>query len=103
VYWYGSRLTIHEARKLAPENNATSLQVTAPVMAGIVWAIENPTLGILEPEHMDFERVLEIASPYLGEVVGVWGDWNPLQNRLPLFKEDLDHADAWQFKNFRMV
>jgi len=26
AYWYGSQLSIHEARKLAPFNNATSLQ-----------------------------------------------------------------------------
>ena len=28
AYWYGSQLSIEEARKLAPYNNATSLQVT---------------------------------------------------------------------------
>ncbi|MBV8492704.1 MAG: saccharopine dehydrogenase NADP-binding domain-containing protein, partial [Alphaproteobacteria bacterium] len=32
VYWYGSRLSIAEARRVAPHNNATSLQVTAPVL-----------------------------------------------------------------------
>ena len=61
VYWYGSRLSIDEARRLAPHNNATSLQVTAAVLAGMVWAIENPRRGIVEPDEMDFERVLEIA------------------------------------------
>ena len=30
---------------LAPHNNATSLQVTAAVLAGMVWAIEHPTRG----------------------------------------------------------
>ena len=30
AYWYGSQLSIEEARALAPYNNATSLQVTAP-------------------------------------------------------------------------
>lgn len=39
VYWYGSRLTMGEARELCPGNNATSLQVTAPVLAGVIWAI----------------------------------------------------------------
>ncbi|HEX3993463.1 MAG TPA: saccharopine dehydrogenase NADP-binding domain-containing protein, partial [Acetobacteraceae bacterium] len=29
AYWYGSRLSIDEARRLVPHNNATSLQVTA--------------------------------------------------------------------------
>ena len=28
AYWYGSQLSIEEARELAPYNNATSLQVT---------------------------------------------------------------------------
>jgi homospermidine synthase len=103
VYWYGSRLSIEETRKLAPYNNATSLQVTVAVLSGMIWAMENPRMGIVEPEHMDFERVLEIAAPYLGDVVGVWGDWTPLWNRSVLFPEDLDTADPWQFKNIRVV
>jgi homospermidine synthase len=103
VYWFGSRLTIAETRRVAPHNNATSLQVTAAVLAGIVWALEHPRQGIVEPEDMDFERVLEIARPYLGEVVGVWGDWTPLDGRERLFPEDLDRDDPWQFKNIRVV
>ena len=78
VYWYGSRLSIEEARRVAPHNNATSLQVTAAVLAGIVWAIEHPLRGIVEPDEMDFARILEICRPYLGDVVGVYGDWTPL-------------------------
>jgi homospermidine synthase len=103
VYWYGSRLSIEEARRVAPHNNATSLQVTAAVLAGIVWAIENPRRGIVEPDEMDYARVLEIAGPYLGEIVGVWGDWTPLQDREQLFPEDLDRDDPFQFKNIRVV
>jgi len=103
VYWYGSRLSIAEARRVAPHNNATSLQVTAPVLAGIIWAIENPQRGIVEPEELDFDRILEICRPYLGDVVGVWGDWTPLQDRGRLFPEDLDRDDPWQFKNIRVV
>lgn len=102
-YWYGSRLSIGEARKLAPYNNATGLQVTVSVLAGVVWAMENPKRGITEPDEMDFERVLEICMPYLGEVVGVYGDWTPLVDRNRLFPEDIDTDDPWQFKNFRVV
>ncbi len=103
VYWYGSRLTIDEARRVAPHNNATSLQVTAAVLAGVVWAIEHPDAGIVEPEEMDFARILEIARPYLGELVGVYGDWTPLSGRESLFAEDLDRNDPWQFKNIRVL
>jgi homospermidine synthase len=103
VYWYGSRLSIDEARRVASHNNATSLQVTAAVLAGVVWAIEHPRAGIVEPDEIDFERILEIAKPYLGEVVGAHGDWTPLQDRERLFPEDLDRDDPWQFKNIRVV
>ena len=103
VYWFGSRLTIAEARRVAPHNNATSLQVTAAVLAGVVWALEHPRKGIVEPEEMDFDRVLDIARPYLGDVVGVHGDWTPLDDREALFAEDLDRTDPWQFKNFRVL
>jgi homospermidine synthase len=102
AYWYGSRLSIEAARRLAPHNNATSLQVTAAVLGGMVWAIENPAAGIVEPDEIDFARVLAIAAPYLGELVGVYGDWTPLDGRARLFPEDLDTADPWQFKNFRV-
>jgi homospermidine synthase len=103
VYWYGSRLSIGEARRLVPYNNATSLQVTAAVLAGVVWALENPERGIVEPDEMDFRRILDICRPYLGEVVGVRGDWTPLQDRGVLFAEDVDADDPWQFKNFRVT
>jgi homospermidine synthase len=103
AYWYGSRLSIEEARRLVPYNNATSLQVTASVLAGVVWAIENPREGVIEPDQMDHARILEIAGPYLGEVVGATSDWTPLQDRGQLFPEALDTACPWQFGNFRVT
>jgi len=103
AYWYGSQLSIDEARKLAPYNNATSLQVSAGVLGAVVWAMENPDAGIIDPEEMDYRRVLEIANPYLGNVVGKYSDWNPLQGRNHPFPEDLDETDPWQFKNIRVV
>jgi homospermidine synthase len=103
AYWYGSRLAIDEARRLVPYNNATSLQVTAAVMAGVIWALEHPSRSIVEPDEIDHERILEIARPYLGALVGAYSDWTPLHDRQRLFAEDLDAADPWQFKNFRVV
>jgi homospermidine synthase len=99
AYWFGSQLAIEEARKLAPYQNATGLQVTSAVLAGVVWAIENPGAGIVETDEMDFRRCMEIQRPYLGPVVGVYTDWNPLKSRLNLFAEDVDRRDPWQFKN----
>jgi len=103
AYWYGSRLSIDEARRLAPHNNATSLQVTAAVLAGLIWAIENPRAGIVEADGMDHARILDICRTYLGEVVGAYSDWTPLEGRGALFPEAVDAADPWQFKNFRVA
>lgn len=103
VYWYGSRLDIGEARKLAPFNSATSLQVVAGVISGMVWAIRNPDRGIVEAEEMDFEEVYSIAAPYWGKLFGEYSNWNPLDNRNTLFPQDIDKECPWQFKNLRVM
>ncbi|WP_243404007.1 homospermidine synthase [Zavarzinia aquatilis] len=103
AYWLGSHLDIHAARELAPHNSATTLQVTSAVLAGIVWAMENPSRGVVEPEEMDYQRCLDVAGVYWGPRVGVFTDWTPLQDRAVLFEEDLDAADPWQFKNIRVI
>ena len=99
AFWYGSQLSVAEARSLAPYQNATGLQVTSAVLAGMVWAIENPRRGIVESEELDHERILSIMEPYLGPLVGEYTDWTPLTGRGDLFPQDLDRDDPWQFKN----
>jgi homospermidine synthase len=103
VYWYGSRLTIDQARELAPANSATSLQVVAGILGGMLWALRNPDAGLVEPDDLDHRVVLDAAMPYLGEVAGVYGDWTPLKDRSPLFDEERDEEDPWQFLNFRVA
>lgn len=103
AYWYGSQLTIEETRKLAPYQNATGLQVTAGVLGAMVWAIENPQMGVVEADDIDFERVMEIIEPYMGNMYGEYTDWTPLKGRDGLFPEDIDTSDPWQFKNFRIM
>ncbi len=99
AYWYGSQLSIEETRKLVPYQNATGLQVTAAVLAGMVWALENPRRGVVEADELDHERVLGIMEPYLGRMTGAYTDWTPLHGRGGLFPEDIDTADPWQFRN----
>lgn len=103
AYWYGSQLSTEAARALCPHNSATSLQVTAAVMAGVTWAMQNPQRGLVEPDEMPYDTILGMCAPYLGKLFGVYDDWTPLRDRELLFPEDLDRADPWQFKNFRVV
>src|SRR5262245_5299810 len=100
AYWFGSQLSIEETRRIAPYQNATGMQVTSAVLAGIVWMLENPDRGIVEADEMDFRRCLSVQRPYLGPVIGQYTDWTPLEGRGGgLFPEDVDASDPWQFKN----
>lgn len=101
AYWYGSQLTIEAARKLAPYQNATGLQVTAGVLGGMIWAMENPKAGIVESDEMDFSRVMDIITPYLGVMTGKYTNWTPLGARAARGDSTIDAKDPWQFKNFR--
>lgn len=58
AYWFGSQLTNEDTQKLVGGQNATALQVTSAILAGMVWAIENPDAGVVEANEMDFERCL---------------------------------------------
>jgi homospermidine synthase len=63
AYWYGSQLSVEETRRIAPYQNATGLQVTSAVLAGMVWALENPQAGIVEADEMDFAAASRFRCP----------------------------------------
>jgi homospermidine synthase len=106
-WWTGSILSIEEARKLAPGQNATTIQVALGVITAVMWMIENPKKGFCLPDDIPHEFVLKIAKPYLGEFYSGPTDWTPLKNRIVYFKENpannYDKEDVWQFKNFLLV
>jgi len=100
AYWYGSQLDIKSTRERAPDQNATGLQVSSAVLAGMVWALENPESGLVECDEVDFRRCLEIQHEYISPVNGFYTNWNPLSNkRNYLSGEKFDTSDPWQFKN----
>jgi homospermidine synthase len=46
------------------------MQVTSAVLAGMVWALEDPSAG--KADEMDYRRCLEVQLPYLGLVSGIY-------------------------------
>jgi homospermidine synthase len=96
AYWFGSRLSLDRARRLAPLQNATILQVTSAVIAGMAWAVANPRRGLVEAEEMDFEFCLRHQAPYLGDVFGVYTDWQPPA------RHQASNGCRWQFANLRI-
>ena len=84
-YWYGSRLDINRARELVPGSNATTVQVVGNMLGTIIWAIQNPRKGYIEPEDTDYEFILKYADPYLEPLVFLEVDWRPEEVRTELF------------------
>jgi homospermidine synthase len=103
-WWTGSILTIEEARRLVPHQNATTMQVAISVVAAVTWMISNPERGVLVPDDLPLEHVLEISKPYLGDFVSIPVDWTPLKDADDYFgpfgEAVRDRDDPWQFKNF---
>jgi homospermidine synthase len=57
--------------------------------------------GLVEPDELDFGRILATARSYLGRLDGAWSDWTPLTGRGRLFPEALGLSDPWRFANVR--
>jgi len=81
AYWFGSVLSLAQARRIAPYNSATSLQVVGGIVGALAWMLRHPLAGVVEAEDMDGEAVLQAAQPYLGEVFGTHADWPPQRMR----------------------
>ncbi len=103
-WWVGSDLSIEESRRLVPHQNATTMQVAISVVGATTWMIENPESGVVVPDELPHDYILDIAKPYLGKWISKSSDWTPLKGRDTTFdrynKPDLDRKDPWQFKNF---
>ncbi|MBI5408384.1 MAG: homospermidine synthase [Nitrospirae bacterium] len=103
-WWVGSQLDIHESRKLVPGQNATTLQVAAAVLGGVIYMIKNPDRGLLVPEDLPHIDILEVAYPYLGNCPSLQTDWNPIKSRANLFdkcsRPRVSEDDKWQFTTF---
>ena len=103
AWWTGSLLSIHEARRHAPRQSATTLQVAASILGALVWTVANPERGILVPDDLPWREVLAVADPFLGEHWSGAADWTPTMHRNDVFEGWRSHRyddDPWQFANF---
>jgi homospermidine synthase len=104
TWWTGSQLDIHETRQLVKGQNATTLQVAAAVLGGLVFMIGNPRRGILVPDDLPYKEILDVAGAYLGPCPSVQSNWTPLESRSRLFgkwgTQPVLEADLWQFASF---
>ena len=87
AYWFGSQLSIAEARRHVPYTQC-DLPAGRRRRAGRddLRRSAIPERGCAKPDQLDFRAVLENrAALYLGSLVGAYTDWTPLQGRGELF------------------
>ena len=82
-WWTGSDLSIEQSRKLIPGQNATVVQVSPAVLAGIITMLTKPDLGPIFPEDMRSDEVMRFIKPYLGNWISKPIDWEPCKKNVP--------------------
>ncbi len=104
AWWTGTVLDIHQARRLVPGQNATTVQVAISVVAALAWMMRNPQRGFCLPDDINAEEIINFAAPYLGRVVSEPVGWHPIRDldtSLSGFWVKRPHvADSWQYSTF---
>lgn len=65
-YYFGSGVEINELKKTYKKETPTIIQVTATAISAFKWLINNPKKGIMFPEDLPEEFILNEAKKYLG-------------------------------------
>lgn len=103
AWWIGSLLDIHEARRLVPGQNATTVQVAVSVVAAVRYMMQHPQEGVCLPDDLNHREILDFAKPYLGEFISQQVDWS-LLDRKPTYidyeESVIKPEDEWQFVSF---
>jgi homospermidine synthase len=99
-WWTGTILDIEEARRLLPGQNATTMQVAASVLGAVQWMLRNPRRGVLLPDSLPHQEILETARPYLGKLISIPIDWTPCGPDGRDGEIDVASDEMWQFGNF---
>ena len=106
AWWTGTQLSIEEARRHVVGQNATTLQVASSIMGAVQWMIDDPQRGLCVPDDLPWQKVLEVARPYLGTVWSGQSDFDPVAMSRDVFADwrtpahGRDPGDPWQFGNF---
>jgi homospermidine synthase len=72
LWWTGTSLDIKETRKTIHVNNgeinATGMQAAGGMISGIIYAINNPNVGVCYPDDIDYKVHYKIAKMFQGPV-----------------------------------
>ena len=67
--WFGSVITCEQEREIGANSNPTTLQVAAGVISHLLLSLEEPEKGLCMPHEFDSEKILQLAKPFLGNII----------------------------------
>ena len=67
--WFGSVVTCEQEREIGANSNPTTLQVAAGVISHLLLSLEEPEKGLCMPHEFDSEKILQLAKPFLGNII----------------------------------
>ena len=67
--WFGSVVSCEQEREVGCQSNPTTLQVAAGIISHLLMALDNPEKGLCMPHDFDSEKILELARPFLGNII----------------------------------
>jgi homospermidine synthase len=77
-YWAGSILSLDQTRKLGiVYSGPTTVQVAISIIAVLIWISQNKQMGLVFPEQLPYEQILNYCMPYLGTFYNGWVNYNP--------------------------
>lgn len=108
-WWTGSVLDIDQARRLVPNQSATTVQVAIGALSAIIYALRHPHEGVRFPEQLDTEEILKIAKPFLGTWISEPVSWSGeltssngvgMQKKIVPDHQKKNEDCQWQFESF---
>jgi homospermidine synthase len=66
IWWCGSVVDTHDAKKLGLKSGATVCQIAGAMYPAIEWMLKNPNEGLLNPEELPHKKIFGLAKPYMG-------------------------------------
>ena len=69
--WYGSIVSCEESRNVGCKTNPTTLQVAAGLYSHLLYALDHTSMGIVQPNVFDSDKIMEYAKPYLGTIYDI--------------------------------
>lgn len=85
-YWCGSILSIEQVREMGFRySGPTVVQVAISLRTVIEWMMENRREGVLFPESLPYDYILERCEKWLGKIFSDWVPYHPETTQLKSF------------------